>query len=44
MEQEWAKKTIYKDPIMKTVIDLRAKIAEKVLKECQGILMTGYYL
>ena len=44
MEQEWAKKTIYKDPIMKTVIDLRAKIAEKVLKKCQGILMTGDYL
>ncbi len=44
MEQEWAKKTIYKDLVMKTVIDLRAKIAEKVLKECQGILMTGDYL
>ena len=29
---------------MKKVIDLRAKIAEKVLKECQGILMTGDYL
>ena len=44
MEQEWAKKTIYKDLIMKTVVDLRTKNAEKVLKECQGILMTGDYL
>ena len=44
MEQEWAKKTIYKDPVMKTVVNLRAKIAERVLKECQGILMTGDYL
>ena len=32
MEQEWAKKTIYKDPIMKTVVDLRTKNAEKVQK------------
>ena len=44
MEQEWAKKTIYKDPVMKTVVNLRAKIAERVFKECQGILMTGDYL
>ena len=44
MEQEWAKKTIYKGSIMKTVVDLRTKNAEKVLKECQGILMTGDYL
>ena len=44
MEQEWAKKTIYKDPVMKTVVNLRTKIAERVLKECQGILMTGDYL
>ena len=44
MEQEWAKKTIYKDLVMRTVIDLRIKIAEKVLKNCLGILMTGDYL
>jgi glycosyltransferase involved in cell wall biosynthesis len=44
LEQEWAKKTIYKNFVMRKVIDLRAKIAEKVFKECQGILMTGDYL
>jgi glycosyltransferase involved in cell wall biosynthesis len=44
LEQEWAKKTIYKDFVMRTVIDLRAKIAERVFEECQGILMTGDYL
>ena len=44
MEQEWAKKTIYKDPIMKTVIKLRQNIAEQVFRECQGIFMTADYL
>ena len=44
MEQEWAKKTIYKDPVMKTVVNLRAKIAEDVFKGCQGIFMTADYL
>lgn len=43
-EQEWAKKTIYKDPVMKTVINLRKNIAEKVFRECQGIFMTADYL
>ncbi|WP_428324987.1 glycosyltransferase family 4 protein [Nitrosopumilus sp.] len=43
-EQEWAKKTIYKDPIMKTVINLRKNIAERVFRECQGIFMTADYL
>ena len=44
MEQEWAKKTIYKNPIMKTVINLRQKNAEKVFEKCQGIFMTADYL
>ena len=44
LEQEWAKKTIYKDPVMKTVINLRKNIAERVFRECQGIFMTADYL
>ena len=44
MEVEWAKKTIYKDPIMKTVLEMRHKIAERVFEECQGIFMTADYL
>ena len=44
MEQEWAKKTIYKDPFMQTVVNLRQKNAEKVFRECQGIFMTADYL
>ena len=44
MEQEWAKKTIYKDPLMKAVVNLRQRNAEKVLRECQGIFMTADYL
>jgi len=44
MEQEWAKKTIYKDPLMKAVVNLRQRNAEKVFRECQGIFMTADYL
>ena len=44
MEVEWAKKTIYKDPLMKTVLNMRHKISERVFKECQGIFMTADYL
>jgi len=43
-EVEWAKKTIYKDPIMKTVVNLRHKIAEEVFEKCNGIFMTADYL
>lgn len=43
-EQEWAKKTIYKNLIMRTVINLRKNTAEKVFRECQGIFMTADYL
>ncbi|MDB3956849.1 glycosyltransferase family 4 protein [Candidatus Nitrosopelagicus sp.] len=44
MEYEWAKKTIYKDPLMRMVLNLRHKNAEKVFRECQGIFMTADYL
>jgi hypothetical protein len=44
MEQEWAKKTIYKDPLMQTVVNLRQRNAERVFRECQGIFMTADYL
>ena len=44
MEQEWAKKTIYKGLLMRTVLNLRQKNAEKVFRECQGIFMTADYL
>ena len=43
-EQEWAKKTIYTDPLMRMVVNLRQKNAEKVFRECQGIFMTADYL
>ena len=43
-EIEWAKKTIYKDPIMRAVINLRNKIAEEVFEKCTGIFMTADYL
>ena len=44
LEQEWAKKTIYKDPIMKTVINLRAKTAEECFRDCTAILPITKYL
>ena len=44
MEIEWAKKTIYRDPIMKTVLNMRHKNSEKVFRTCQGIFMTADYL
>lgn len=44
MEIEMAKKTIYKDPIMRIVLWLRHRIAEKVFRECAGIFMTADYL
>ena len=43
-EVEWAKKTIYKDLVMKTVLNLRHKIAEEVFEKCTGIFMTADYL
>ena len=43
-EVEWAKKTIYKDPIMRLVVNLRHRIAEKVFEKCTGVFMTADYL
>jgi glycosyltransferase involved in cell wall biosynthesis len=43
-EQDWAKKTIYKDPLMRTVLWLRNRIAEKCFKECTAILPICKYL
>ena len=44
LEIEWAKKTIYRDPIMRTVLNLRHKIAEEVFEKCNGVFMTADYL
>lgn len=44
MEVEMAKKTIYKDPMMRMVVWLRHRIAEKVFRECVGVFMTADYL
>lgn len=44
MEIEMARKTIYKDPIMRIVLWLRHRIAEKVFRECAGVFMTADYL
>ncbi len=44
MEVEYAKKTIYKDPLMRIVVWLRHRIAERVFRECAGIFMTADYL
>ena len=43
-EQEWAKKTIYKGIISRTVLDLRNKISEKVFGECTAIFPICKYL
>ena len=42
MEVEWAKKTIYKDLKMRTVANLRQKIAERVFRNCQGIFTADF--
>jgi hypothetical protein len=45
LEHYWAKETIYKNkPMMKKVLDIRMKNAEKVFRDCQGIFMTADYL
>lgn len=43
-EQEWAKKTLYKDPLMRTILWLRNRIAEKCFRECTVILPICKYL
>lgn len=44
MEIEYALKTRYRGPVMRTVVWLRDRIAHKVFRECAGILMTADYL
>jgi len=45
MEVEYAKKTIYKKrPLIRIVVWLRHRIAEKIFRECAGIFMTADYL
>ena len=44
MEVESAKKTIYKDLKMRTVLNLRLKNAERVFARCHGTFMTADYL
>tara|TARA_Y100001936_G_scaffold4910_1_gene4441 strand:+ start:7625 stop:8701 length:1077 start_codon:yes stop_codon:yes gene_type:complete len=43
-EVEWAKKTIYKSPLMKWVMNKRRDIANEVFTKCNGIFMTADYL
>ncbi len=43
-EVEWAKKTIYKSPLMKWVLNKRQQIANQVFAKCNGIFMTADYL
>ena len=40
MEHKWAKETIYKDLIMRTVANKRHKIANEVFEKCDGVFMT----
>ena len=43
-ELEFAKETIYKDPLMRKIVDLRGKIAEKVFAGATAILPVADYL
>jgi len=43
-ELEFAKETIYKDPLMRKIVDLRGKIAEKVFAGATAILPVANYL
>ena len=43
-EQEWAKKTIYKDLKSRMVLGLRNRIAEKIFAECTAIFPICEYL
>jgi len=43
-EIEWAKKTLYKGPLMRTVIWFRNRIAEKVFAEAAAVLPICKYL
>ena len=43
-EVEWAKKTLYKNPIMKTVVDLRFNVAEECFSKSTAVLPICKYL
>jgi len=43
-ELEFAKETIYKDPLMRKIVDLRGQIAEKVFAGATAILPVADYL
>jgi len=43
-EIEWAKETLYKEPVMRSVISLRKKIAEKCFSDATAILPICKYL
>ena len=42
LEYKWAIKTIYKDLKMRIVAKLRHKIAEQVLRDCQGVFTANF--
>ena len=44
LEHKWAKETIYKDPVMRAVVNQRHKIANEVFEKCDGVFMTADYL
>ena len=44
LEYKWAKETIYKDPVMRAVLNQRHKIANEVFEKCDGVFMTADYL
>ena len=44
LEYKWAKETIYKDPVMRAVLNQRHKIANEVFEKCDGVFLTADYL
>ena len=44
LEYKWAKETIYKDPVMRAVLNQRHKIANEVCEKCDGMFLTADYL
>ena len=44
LEHKWAKETIYKDPVMRAVLNQRHKIANEVFEKCDGMFLTADYL
>ena len=44
LEHKWAKETIYKDPVMRAVLNQRWKITNEVCEKCDGMFLTADYL